>query len=95
MVVAKAGADHYHEHLGRLRPEVDLELPIERFDLLDGSVGIHWAKFREGKPWAGERIRYRRGVPALGEHTAEILLEAGYDNDEIAALAAAGTVRLR
>lgn len=25
---------------------------ISQFDLVDGSIGIHWAKFREGKPWA-------------------------------------------
>jgi alpha-methylacyl-CoA racemase len=34
----------------------------------------------------------RRPGPALGEHTGEVLREAGYDDDEIGALLAAGAV---
>ena len=34
----------------------------------------------------------RRGLPALGEHTAEALAEAGFSHDEIAALSAVGAV---
>ena len=41
----------------------------------------------------GERALHRSAPPAVGEHTAEILLEAGYDNEEIAALAAEGVIR--
>ena len=36
----------------------------------------------------------RRGLPALGEHTAEALAKAGYTREEIAELAAAGAVAL-
>lgn len=41
----------------------------------------------------GERALHRSAPPAVGEHTAEVLLEAGYQNNEIAALAAEGVIR--
>jgi crotonobetainyl-CoA:carnitine CoA-transferase CaiB-like acyl-CoA transferase len=41
----------------------------------------------------GERALHRSAPPAVGEHTTEILLAAGYENDEIAALAAEGVIR--
>jgi crotonobetainyl-CoA:carnitine CoA-transferase CaiB-like acyl-CoA transferase len=43
----------------------------------------------------GERALHRSAPPLVGEHTAEILAEVGYSNEEIGELAAAGVIRTR
>jgi crotonobetainyl-CoA:carnitine CoA-transferase CaiB-like acyl-CoA transferase len=43
----------------------------------------------------GERALHRLPPPLLGEHSTEVLREAGYTDDEIAALAAHGITRTR
>lgn len=40
-----------------------------------------------------ERASHRGAPPAIGEHTDEILLEAGFTEDELAALSAEGVIR--
>jgi crotonobetainyl-CoA:carnitine CoA-transferase CaiB-like acyl-CoA transferase len=40
----------------------------------------------------GERPVHASAPPAVGEHSAEVLLEAGYTDSEIAALAAEGVI---
>ncbi len=42
----------------------------------------------------GERAAHRSPPPLVGEHSAEVLREVGYSNNEIAELATAGVVRL-
>ena len=42
----------------------------------------------------GERVLHRSPPPSIGEHSAEVLEEIGYSEEEIAQLADAGVVRL-
>jgi crotonobetainyl-CoA:carnitine CoA-transferase CaiB-like acyl-CoA transferase len=42
----------------------------------------------------GERPAYRSPPPALGAHSAEILAEAGYSEQEVSAMAAEGIIRV-
>ena len=42
----------------------------------------------------GERAQHRSSPPLVGEHTAEVLAELGYSEDEVASLATDGVIRL-
>jgi len=33
--------------------EKEYRVPVSKMDLCDGSIGSHWGKYREDKPWAG------------------------------------------
>jgi crotonobetainyl-CoA:carnitine CoA-transferase CaiB-like acyl-CoA transferase len=49
-------------------------------------------QMRNAARFAGTPASIRRGAPALGEHSAEILAEAGYSPEEIAGLRADGVI---
>jgi len=34
--------------------EKDMKIPVDQFDLCDGSIGKHWSKYREEQEWAEE-----------------------------------------
>jgi DNA-binding XRE family transcriptional regulator len=38
--------------------EEDWRVPVNQYDLLDGSIGIRWRDYREGKEWAGKKGVY-------------------------------------
>jgi crotonobetainyl-CoA:carnitine CoA-transferase CaiB-like acyl-CoA transferase len=67
--------------LGMLQPVAHPAIPGLRLAALPLSVD-------------GARAEHRLPPPRLGEHSAEVLREAGYSDDEIAALEAGGVVRL-
>jgi phage anti-repressor protein len=53
---------HKSSHL-LIYVEIELKMPVDAFDLLDGSVGIRWAKYRKDKEWAQARIPYDHVFP--------------------------------
>lgn len=67
------------EALGILQPLPHATIPDLRLPALPLSLD-------------GERAVHRSAPPAVGQHTAEVLAEAGYDDDTIAALAARGVI---
>lgn len=38
--------------------ETQLKCPVDKADLLDGSIGKHWSKYRKDKEWALDRIPF-------------------------------------
>ncbi|MCC3459798.1 MAG: hypothetical protein EAZ73_09120 [Oscillatoriales cyanobacterium] len=43
--------------------ETVLKLPVDKFDLMDGSIGTQWAKYRADKKWAVDRKQYDYQFP--------------------------------
>lgn len=43
--------------------ESKLKLPVNKADLLDGSIGAHWSNYRKGKDWAGDRLKFDYKFP--------------------------------
>lgn len=46
-----------------LHVEGVLQLPVDKFDLCDGSIGSHWSKYRKDKPWCQEAKTYELWMP--------------------------------
>jgi hypothetical protein len=40
-----------------------LNIPVDRADLLDGSIGKRWSQYRDGKEWCGERVKFAYTFP--------------------------------
>ena len=68
------------EALGMLQPLPHPEIPALRLTALPLSFD-------------GERAKHHSPPPRIGQDTASILRDGGYDDDEIAALAAEGVIR--
>jgi crotonobetainyl-CoA:carnitine CoA-transferase CaiB-like acyl-CoA transferase len=76
------------QHLGEVAADPQTEA-IGILQRLDGFTTLGPAFSADG-----ERPRYASPPPPLGAHSAELLAEAGYSADEVAALAAEGVVNL-
>lgn len=77
------------------RTEVLSHPQIEANGIIMETEHVHAGRVRQTRPaaqFSGTPPEVRHGGPLLGEHTNEVLLEAGYGEDDIRALDAAGAV---
>ncbi len=79
--IADVAASEQTAALGMLEPVAHPTIPELRLAALPMSFD-------------GDRAAHRGPPPLVGEHTAEVLREAGYSDAEIAALEADGVVRI-
>jgi crotonobetainyl-CoA:carnitine CoA-transferase CaiB-like acyl-CoA transferase len=101
-VVKTKTADEWMKLLEEADVPVDLCLtPAEAADLpqlqaRQGAVSVGGERFAMFPVFADGRrgASIRRGVPALGEHTREVLVELGFDDAEIADMVRAGAVKI-
>lgn len=105
MFVERVGSMPLADVVGRLSGEDTLfsrlASPLEVIDdpqvVANGYFAQHPTETRAKLATApmqfdDEMVEIRRGAPSVGEHTEELLQEAGFDADEIDALRAAGAV---
>ena len=76
-------------------PVLSPEEALENEQVIARKMVLHdrgLAQFAPPLKFSGHEFAIRQPAPKIGEHNARILHAAGYSNDEIAALAAAGIV---
>ena len=95
---ANTGRRALHEKLGKLPFEQLFEPAIEiaeRGYAVPPVVAHKWGAAAEelkSQPGYAQAFMPEGRAPKVGEHNAQILRAAGYTDDEIAGLAAAGTI---
>ena len=52
------------EHCTQIMLNIEYwKYPVGRYDLIDGAVGTHWRKYREGKEWTEESTKAKLWMP--------------------------------
>ena len=77
------------------RTQVLTHPQVEANGIIVETEHEHAGRVRQTRPaarFSGTLPENRRGGPLLGEHTAEVLREAGYSDEDVRALDASGTI---